>query len=223
LGWGIEALFPGLFVLQSYLSLILPDTVKFLKVPFAMYMIVGLGNPGRQYNGTRHNVGFMMVDYLAGKNNLTFTHSKWKALVSKTIIWEESIVLLKPQTYMNLSGTAVVQAAQFYKMQPANIIVIHDDLDMEFARIKIVSGGGDGGHKGIRSIIEQLGTKNFPRVKIGLGRPSSPVLPEKYVLGKFDSEEKEMIEQKMPVVSEGIRISLQQGIATAMTMINRKL
>jgi PTH1 family peptidyl-tRNA hydrolase len=187
-----------------------------------MYLIVGLGNPGQQYTGTRHNVGFMMVDYLAEKNNLTFTHSKWKALVTKAIVWEEPIVLMKPQTFMNLSGTAVAQAAQFYKMQPANIIVIHDDLDMEFARIKIVSGGRDGGHKGIRSIIEQLGTKTFPRIKIGLSRPSSPVLPEKYVLGKFDPAEKEMIEKKMPFVLEGIRIFLQEGIAAAMTMINQK-
>jgi PTH1 family peptidyl-tRNA hydrolase len=161
-----------------------------------MYLIVGLGNPGQQYSGTRHNVGFMMLDYFAGKNKLTFTDSKWKALISK--------------------------AAHFYKLQPANIIIIHDDLDMEFGRIKLVSGGGDGGHKGIRSIIEQLGTKDFPRVKIGIGRPPAPVSPEKYVLGKFDHDEKEMIEQKLSVVLEGIRIFLQQGIAAAMTMVNQK-
>ena len=187
-----------------------------------MYLIVGLGNPGQQYNGTRHNVGFMMLDYVAEKNNLTFTESKWKALVSKALIWDESVVLLKPETYMNLSGTAVASAAHFYKLQPANIIVIHDDLDMELGRIKTVSGGGDGGHKGIRSITEQLGTKDFPRIKIGIGRPPSPVFPEKYVLGKFNSDEKEMIEQKLSVVFEGIRIFLQQGMAAAMTLINQK-
>ena len=187
-----------------------------------MYLIVGLGNPGQQYSGTRHNVGFMMLDYFAGKNKLTFTDSKWKALISKATVWDESVILLKPETYMNLSGTAVAQAAHFYKLQPANIIIIHDDLDMEFGRIKLVSGGGDGGHKGIRSIIEQLGTKDFPRVKIGIGRPPSPVSPEKYVLGKFDHDEKEMIEQKLSVVLEGIRIFLQQGIAAAMTMVNQK-
>jgi PTH1 family peptidyl-tRNA hydrolase len=187
-----------------------------------MYLIVGLGNPGQQYSGTRHNVGFMMLDYFAGKNKLTFTDSKWKALISKATVWDESVILLKPETYMNLSGTAVAQAAHFYKLQPANIIIIHDDLDMEFGRIKLVSGGGDGGHKGIRSIIEQLGTKDFPRVKIGIGRPPAPVSPEKYVLGKFDHDEKEMIEQKLSVVLEGIRIFLQQGIAAAMTMVNQK-
>jgi len=187
-----------------------------------MYLIVGLGNPGQQYTGTRHNVGFMMLDYFAEKNTLTFTDSKWKSLVSKAMVWDESVVLLKPETYMNLSGTAVVPAAHFYKLQPANIIVIHDDLDMELGRIKIVSGGGDGGHKGIRSITEQLGTRDFPRIKIGIGRPHSPVFPENYVLGKFDSDEKEMIEQKLSVVFEGIRIFLQQGMAAAMTLINQK-
>jgi PTH1 family peptidyl-tRNA hydrolase len=187
-----------------------------------MYLIAGLGNPGQQYAGTRHNVGFMMLDYLAGKNDLTFTDSKWKALVVKASVWSKSVVLLKPETFMNLSGRAVAQTAHFYKLQPANIIVIHDDLDMEFGRIKIVSGGGDAGHKGIRSIIENLGTNNFPRVKIGIGRPSAPVLPEKYVLSKFEPDEKEMLERKMSVVSEGIGIFLQQGIAAAMTVINQK-
>jgi len=187
-----------------------------------MYLIAGLGNPGQQYAGTRHNIGFMMLDHFAEKNDLTFTDSKWKALVSKAVVWDESVVLLKPQTFMNLSGMAVAQAVNFYKLQPANIIVIHDDLDMEFGRLKIVSGGGDGGHKGIRSIIEHLGTKNFPRIKIGIGRPPTPVPPDKYVLSKFNSEEKKMIEQKMSLVFEGLRVSLQQGISAAMTFINQK-
>jgi PTH1 family peptidyl-tRNA hydrolase len=187
-----------------------------------MHLIVGLGNPGQQYAGTRHNVGFMIVDYLAGENNLIFTDSRWQAAVAKAIIWDKSVILLKPQTFMNLSGTAVAQAAHFYKLQPARIIIIHDDLDIEFGRIKIVSGGGDGGHKGIRSITEHLGTKSFPRIKIGIGRPPSPVLPEKYVLAKFDSAEKEVLERNMSVVSEGIRILLQEGIAAAMTVINQK-
>ena len=173
-----------------------------------MYLIAGLGNPGQQYAGTRHNIGFMMLDHFAEKNDLTFTDSKWKALVSKAVVWDESVVLLKPQTFMNLSGMAVAQAVYFYKLQPANIIVIHDDLDMEFGRLKIVSGGGDGGHKGIRSIIEHLGTKNFPRIKIGIGRPPTPVPPDKYVLSTFNSEEKKMIEQKMSLVIEGLRVSI---------------
>ena len=187
-----------------------------------MFMIVGLGNPGQQYTGTRHNVGFMMLDYFAAKYNLVLSDSKWKALAAKAIIWNASVLLLKPETFMNLSGTPVAQAAHYYKLPPENILVLHDDLDIEFGRLKIVSGGGDAGHKGIRSIIEQLGTKNFSRIKIGIGRPSTPILPEKYVLGKFEPDEKEVIAGKMPVVSDGIRIFLQQGIAAAMTAINQK-
>jgi PTH1 family peptidyl-tRNA hydrolase len=187
-----------------------------------MFMIVGLGNPGQQYAGTRHNVGFMMLDYFAAKYNLVLSDSKWKALAAKAIIWNASVLLLKPETFMNLSGTPVAQAAHYYKLPPENILVLHDDLDIEFGRLKIVSGGGDAGHKGIRSIIEQLGTKNFSRIKIGIGRPSTSILPEKYVLGKFEPDEKEVIEGIMPVVSDGIRIFLQQGIAAAMTAINQK-
>ena len=187
-----------------------------------MFMIVGLGNPGQQYIGTRHNVGFMMLDYFAAKHGITFLESRWKASVAKAFVWDISLLLLKPETFMNLSGMAVSQAAHFYKIVPEDIIVMHDDLDIEFGRLKIVSGGGDGGHKGIRSIVEHLGTKNFSRIKIGIGRPISPIQPEKYVLAKFEPDEKEMIEQKMAVAFEGIRILLQKGIAAAMTEINQR-
>ena len=187
-----------------------------------MYLIVGLGNPGLEYAGTRHNVGFMLLDYLARKNNVSFTESKWKALIAKTIIWNESVILLKPETFMNASGTSVAAVAHYYKLSVDNIIVIHDDLDMPFGRTKIVSGGGDGGHKGVRSIIEHLGDRNFPRVKIGIGRPSSPIPPEKYVLARFGPEEHEMINQEMSVVVEGIKILLEQGIPAAMNVVNQK-
>jgi PTH1 family peptidyl-tRNA hydrolase len=187
-----------------------------------MYLIVGLGNPGQQYAATRHNVGFMMLDYLAAVKKLAFLKSKWKALTAKGNIWNVSVLLLKPETFMNLSGTVVAQAAQYYKLQPENIMVLHDDLDIELGRLKIVAGGGDGGHKGIRSIAEHLGTKNFSRLKIGIGRPVGSILPEKYVLGKFAADEQEIIDKKMTAVTEGLRIFLQQGIASAMTFINQK-
>ena len=187
-----------------------------------MYMIVGLGNPGQQYSATRHNVGFMMLDYLAAEKNLIFSESKWKAFVAKGNIWDISVLLLKPETFMNLSGTAVVPAAHYYKLQPEKIMVLHDDLDIELGRLKIVSGGGDGGHKGIRSIAENLGTRDFPRLKIGIGRPVGSILPEKYVLGKFAAEEKVIIDQKMIDAAEGLKIYLQQGIDAAMTVINQK-
>ena len=187
-----------------------------------MFLIVGLGNPGPKYAGTRHNVGFMALDFIAGKNNLAFTESKWKAAIAKTLLFDKTVVLLKPETLMNLSGTAVMQAVHFFKLQPAEIIVLHDDLDIELGRIKIAANGGDGGHRGVRSIIEYLGTKDFARIKIGIGRPPLPVAPDKFVLGKLDSHELEIIEGKMPLLLEGIRIFLQQGVPAAMTVLNQK-
>ena len=187
-----------------------------------MYLIVGLGNPGLQYAGTRHNVGFMLLDYLAQGSNVSFTESKWKGLVTKTVIWNESVVLLKPETFMNASGTAVAAVAHYYKLSTDNIIVIHDDLDMPLGRVKIVSGGGTGGHKGIRSCVEHLGTRDFLRVKIGIGRPDPLISPEKYVLAKLGPDQHEVITRKMAVVVEGIKILLGQGISAAMNAVNQK-
>ena len=187
-----------------------------------MYLLVGLGNPGPQYNGTRHNVGFMLLDYLARETGVVFSECRWKATAAKTLISGVTAVMLKPETYMNLSGIAVSQAAHFYKLDPAKILVIHDDLDIELGRIKMVAGGGDGGHKGIRSIIEHLGTSDFPRLKIGIGRPAGPVPPDKYVLAKFVPEELAVVKQKMQAAVDGITILLQQGISAAMTTVNQK-
>jgi len=187
-----------------------------------MYLIVGLGNPGLQYADTRHNVGFMLLDYLAKGSNVSFSESKWNALIAKTIIWNESVVLLKPQTFMNASGKAVSAVAQYYKVLIENILVIHDDLDLPLGRMKIVSDGGAGGHKGVLSCIDHFGTRNFSRIKIGIGRPAAPIPPEKYVLSRFGPDEHEVITQKMAVAVEGIRIFVQQGIAAAMNALNQK-
>lgn len=188
-----------------------------------MYLIVGLGNPGLQYVDTRHNVGFMLLDYFARENRISFTESsRWNGLTVKTAFGNQPAVLLKPLSFMNLSGSSVAAVAHFYKISTDNIIVIHDDLDMELGRIKIVAGGGDGGHKGVRSCIEHLGTSDFPRVKIGIGRPSLPIPPEKYVLARFEPEERELINQRMDIVSGGIKKIMQQGIAAAMNTVNQK-
>lgn len=187
-----------------------------------MHLIAGLGNPGPQYTGTRHNAGFMALDYLAGIHKLSFTDSRWKALVAKAFVWDASVLLMKPQAFMNASGIPVAEAAHFYRLPPEQVIVIHDDLDIECGRVKFVAGGGDGGHRGIRSLIEQLGTKNFPRLKIGIGRPPAPVSPERYVLGRFAAEEKAVLEECLPAAGEGIRVFLQQGIEAAMNLVNQK-
>lgn len=188
-----------------------------------MFLLVGLGNPGSQYNGSRHNIGFMMLDYLAAHKNLAFVDSKWQALQVKTVLWQESAILLKPQTFMNLSGTAVAALANYYKIEADRVVVVHDDLDLELGRIRIAAGGGDGGHKGIRSIISSLGTRDFPRIKVGIGRPSLPIPPDKYVLSKFDQDELDLISRQLPVIEEGLQLLVQDGIAAAMNAVNSKI
>ena len=188
-----------------------------------MFLLVGLGNPGSQYNGSRHNIGFMMLDYLAAHKNLAFVDSKWQALQVKTVLWQESAILLKPQTFMNLSGTAVAALANYYKIEADRVVVVHDDLDLELGRIRIAAGGGDGGHKGIRSIISSLGTRDFPRIKVGIGRPSLPIPPDKYVLSKFDQDELDLISRQLPVIEEGLQLLVQGGIAAAMNAVNSKI
>lgn len=187
-----------------------------------MHIIAGLGNPGLQYAGTRHNAGFMALDYLAGMHSLSFTDSRWKALATKAFVWDASVLLMKPQTFMNASGIPVAQAAHFFRLPPEQVVIIHDDLDIECGRIKLVAGGGDGGHRGIRSLVEHLGTKKFPRLKIGIGRPPAPVSPERYVLGRFAAEEKAVLEKSLANAGEGMRVLLQQGIEAAMNLVNQK-
>ena len=188
-----------------------------------MFLLAGLGNPGSKYAGTRHNIGFMVLDYLAANRNLTFVDSKWQALQLRTMLWEESVILFKPETFMNLSGTAVISLVNYYKIEIDKVIVIHDDLDLELGRIRIATGGGDGGHKGIRSIISGLGTKDFPRIKVGIGRPGVPIPPEKYVLSKFDADELELINQQLPLVEEGLQLLVKEGITAAMNAVNPKV
>ena len=188
-----------------------------------MFLLAGLGNPGSKYTGTRHNIGFMMLDYLASKYNLTFVDSKYQASQVKTVLWHASLILLKPETYMNLSGTAVAAMANFFKIENTNIFVVHDDLDLELGRIRISAGGGDGGHKGIRSIISSLGTKEFTRLRIGIGRPALPIPPERYVLSKFDAEELALIEQQLPLAEEGLQLLVKEGVTAAMNGINPKV
>jgi len=187
-----------------------------------MLLIAGLGNPGQQYENTRHNIGFMLLDHLAWTADIVFSESKWKAHTARIVIGKESALLLKPLTFMNLSGTAVAAAANFYKVAADKIIVVHDDLDMALGRVKIVVGGGDGGHKGVRSIAECLGTRDFPRMKIGIGRPSAPIPAERYVLGRFEAEELAVINAKMAGMADGINIFAEQGVAAAMSKINQK-
>ena len=158
-----------------------------------MKLLVGLGNPGPKYDGTRHNVGFMLLDELVDRLGAKWEGKSFQSVVSKLEIFGEKCLLLKPQTYMNLSGRAVREAATFYKIEPADVLVIQDDLDLATLKVKLRTGGGHGGNNGIRSILEELGRDDFHRIKVGIGRPSNRGEETAWVLSNFDSSEVELI------------------------------
>ena len=190
-----------------------------------MFLVVGLGNPGREYGATRHNVGFMVVDELAARFGVAVEREKWQAHSAQIVLWERQICFLKPDTFMNLSGRAVARYVDFYKVRPAQIVVVHDDLDMAPGRVKLVVGGGTGGHNGIRSLVEWLGTKDFLRLKVGIGRPGklslcSGMPIEKYVLAPFAPDEKILLEQRMDLIEKGLEYLVCDGTAKAMNLLN---
>lgn len=186
-----------------------------------MHLIVGLGNPGSKYDGTRHNVGFQILDYLAAENNVQFHDSKWQAQVAKTSLKGVPVLLVKPETFMNESGRAVGFIASYYRVSPQNIIVIHDDLDIELTRLKAVVNRGAGGHNGITSIINHLGTKDFVRIRFGVGRPKSEnASASKFVLSRFGAEELSVVGEKLKETAGYIELILVKGVVPAMGMIN---
>ena len=162
-------------------------------------LVVGLGNPGPVYAKTRHNVGFMVADLLAGRMGSAFkVHKKSGAEVTTGRLGDRSVVLAKPRVYMNESGRQVGPLANFYSVAPADVIVIHDELDIDFGRIRLKLGGGEGGHNGLRSVAKALGTKDFQRVRIGVGRPPGRKDPAAYVLETFSASER----PEVPVICE---------------------
>lgn len=188
-----------------------------------MHCIVGLGNPGKKYAETRHNVGFILIEHLAGNLRISLTHKKWDSLVGKGRIGEKEVLLAKPLTYMNRSGLAVVQILHFHKMPAQNLLVVHDDLDLPLGHIKIVRGGGSGGHNGVASIIEVLGSQEFCRLKIGIGRPLPLQKPEHYVLEPFSSEEKSLLEETIERAKKASEAIVRLGIDVAMNMFNVRM
>ncbi len=158
-----------------------------------MKLVVGLGNPGNEYAKTRHNIGFQLLDYIANKNNIEFkSDKKFNAECATYIVNGEKVHLIKPLSYMNLSGTVVSKYTNFYNIEPSDILVIQDDLDMDFGKIRILYDSTSGGHNGIKNIIECLGTKEFSRLKIGISKTREYETKD-YVLGKFSKEESEML------------------------------
>lgn len=178
-----------------------------------MFLIVGLGNPGNEYAETRHNVGFMAADCLAEKYNFSPFKAKFDGLVAEGMIDGEKVLLLKPQTFMNLSGNAVVKATSFYKILPQKVIVIHDDMDLQPGQIKAKCGGGAGGHNGLKSIDAHIGP-NYNRIRIGVGHPNGrgeEVV--NHVLSRFSKADKELLLKDLNLVSENIGILLADGMA----------
>lgn len=185
-----------------------------------MFLIAGLGNPGSKYEVTRHNAGFLFLDYLAETLKVKFTSSRWKAGTALSDISGERVLLIRPESYMNLSGHPLAAAASYYKIPPEKVIVAHDDLDLPFASIKISENRGAGGHKGVASIIEQLGTKNFTRLRIGIGRPESAIPVEKYVLLKMTDQELKELKQRFVLLAEAVETVIANGVPKAMNKVN---
>lgn len=186
-----------------------------------MFLVVGLGNPGEEYKKTRHNVGFMVLDYLVkGTNFPPFKHKKkTESDISEIEMSGRKVILSKPQTYMNNSGISVSNIINWYKIKKENIIAIYDDLDLELGKVRIRRGGSSGGHKGIESIIQSIGTADFKRIKIGIGRDKFREAKD-YVLENFSAEELRKIEESFLVAKEAITEILSLGIDSAMNKFN---
>jgi len=189
-----------------------------------MKLIVGLGNPGRVYANNRHNIGFVCVNYFARTEGIKFDQKKGRARIGIGRVAGNEVVLAKPQTYVNLSGESVSQLVKKFNISLNDLIVIHDDLDLPLGKMRISYGSSSGGHKGVESIITELGSHDFVRLRVGIGRPTKPVLSEAdiiaYVLSDFTPEQKQAIVQVIPKVSEAILCLLTEGLTPAMNKYN---
>lgn len=186
-----------------------------------MKLIVGLGNPELKYDNTRHNVGFMLLDYIFGSSNFV-VNKKMNAMEYITNINGEKVVVIKPTTYMNLSGIAVINYINFYKMDVSDILVIQDDLDMSLGCLKLMCNRGDGGHNGIKDIVLKLGSKNFLRVKIGIGK-SDLIDTKDYVLGKFKNEDKEILDKVFYRLRDIVDDFLSMNVDSLIQKYNTKI
>ncbi len=184
------------------------------------YMIVGLGNPGREYRETRHNVGFMLLDRLTVKLNARFTRLQSRALVASANYQERKIILAKPQTFMNLSGQSVQGLIHFYKLPLENLLIAHDDLDLPVGTIRIRPDGGSAGQKGMMSILERLGTDEFARIRLGIGRPPGQMEAPDYVLQDFSNADLTVISETLNRAAQAALTWVTDGLETAMNKFN---
>ena len=187
------------------------------------HLLVGLGNPGKQYSLTRHNAGFLCLDTVCEKYGCTTDRSKFNALVGEATIAGARVLVMRPQTYMNASGDAVAAAANFYRIEPARIIVCSDDVSLDVGGMRVRGKGSDGGQRGLRSIIDQLGTDAFPRIRFGVGKKPHPEYDMKdWVLSTFAPSELEKLRSLFPIACEGVEHLIKGDLDGAMQICNRK-
>ena len=184
------------------------------------YLIAGLGNPGREYQNSRHNIGFMVVSHLASEFGTAFTRVQSKALVTSSNYQGRKVILAKPQTYMNLSGQAVKALMKFYKIPLDNLLVVYDDVDLPFGRIRIRTSGGSGGQKGMQSIMDQLATQEIPRMRVGIGRPPGSKNAAAYVLKDFSGEDADFLPSILDRGVQAILTYIGEDLTTAMNRFN---
>ena len=187
-----------------------------------MFIIAGLGNPGKEYENTRHNAGFMVLDALADRLGADVSEKKHKALCGKAVIEGQKVMLIKPQTYMNSSGESIRAAADYYKVAPEEILVIYDDISLAPGQLRVRAKGSAGGHNGIKSIIAHLGTQEFPRVRVGVGEKPPRMDLADYVLGHFSQGERKIMDEAVKEAAEAVIEAVTEGIEHAMNDHNRK-
>jgi peptidyl-tRNA hydrolase, PTH1 family len=187
-----------------------------------MYLIIGLGNPGNRYQHTRHNIGFMVLEKIAARWEVDLKQTSFDALWNRGKIGSINVLLGMPQTYMNLSGNAARKLLAYFKVDINNLIVIHDDLDLPFGTIRLKTGGGDAGHKGLKSIMTCLGSADFMRIRMGIGKPSGRQPVEDYVLQRFGQEEAAALEQIIQSASEAVAEIVTSGMQQAMAKYHTK-
>jgi PTH1 family peptidyl-tRNA hydrolase len=190
-----------------------------------MKLICGLGNPGREYERHRHNIGFMVVEALLPRARAELNQEKFQARVGQGTLGGERLLFVEPQTYMNLSGRSLAEAARFYKVAVEDILVIHDELDLPFGRLQLKAGGGSGGHNGLKSSVQSLGADGFIRLRFGIGKPEGPNAKERvagYVLSNFDDGERRQLEELIGRAVDMAETWATEGLATAMNKFNRR-
>ncbi|WP_101876580.1 aminoacyl-tRNA hydrolase [Lachnoclostridium edouardi] len=187
-----------------------------------MYLIAGLGNPTKKYEGTRHNVGFQVIDKLADKLGISVNEKKFKGVCARGMAGGEKVLLLKPETFMNLSGESIRAAVDFYRIEPEHMIIIYDDIDLAPGHLRVRVKGSAGGHNGMKNIIAHMGTQEFPRVRVGIGAKPDRMDLADYVLGHFPQVEKPVMEDAFEAAAQAALTIIEEGPDVAMNRFNRQ-